>query len=161
MIKYIEGDILELNKDIIICQQVNCRRRMGSGLAKQIREKYPEVYQAYLNYCPENKNLAINVLGTILVTKCHDDKIVANLFGQLNYGYNKDIVYTDYKALSESIYQAINLAYNLQKPIAFPYNIGCGLANGNWDKVYKIIESIANDVPNVIIFIIKYNKTLK
>ena len=26
-----------------------------------------------------------------------------------------------------------------------PYKLGCGLAGGNWTKVYKIIEILAED----------------
>jgi hypothetical protein len=29
--------------------------------------------------------------------------------------------------------------------IALPYNLGCGLASGDWNIVYKIIEEVFND----------------
>ncbi len=29
--------------------------------------------------------------------------------------------------------------------IAMPYRIGCGIANGDWNIVYKIIEQVFND----------------
>ena len=48
MIKIIEGNILNAEEDII-CHQVNCRGKMGSGLAKQIRDKYPDVYKEYVD----------------------------------------------------------------------------------------------------------------
>lgn len=41
-IEIIEGNILDYKEDIIV-QQVNCRGVMGSGLAKQIMNKYPSV----------------------------------------------------------------------------------------------------------------------
>jgi len=46
MIKEIKGDLLTVNADINV-QQVNCKGKMGSGLAKQIRSKYPFVYEEY------------------------------------------------------------------------------------------------------------------
>lgn len=47
-IKIISGDILTnlpTNKEVYICQQVNCRGVMGAGLALKIRRKWPVVYQ--------------------------------------------------------------------------------------------------------------------
>lgn len=29
--------------------------------------------------------------------------------------------------------------------MAIPYGIGCGIANGDWNKVYKIIEEVFSD----------------
>lgn len=51
-IKIISGDILTnlpTNKEVYICQQVNCRGVMGAGLALKIRRKWPVVYQQYVN----------------------------------------------------------------------------------------------------------------
>lgn len=48
MIKHIKGDIFQSGADVIL-HQVNCQGVMGSGVAKQVREKYPapelQVYQ--------------------------------------------------------------------------------------------------------------------
>lgn len=49
-VKVIDGDLLTTNANYI-CHQVNCQGRMGSGVARQIREKYPTVYQWYKVRC--------------------------------------------------------------------------------------------------------------
>lgn len=36
-------------------------------------------------------------------------------------------------------------AENNSLSIAIPYGIGCGIANGDWNEVYKIIEKIFED----------------
>lgn len=41
-----EGNVFDSDADII-CHQVNCQGVMGSGVAKEVRERYPEVYYAY------------------------------------------------------------------------------------------------------------------
>ena len=46
MLKYIKGDITEIESGII-CQQTNCQGVMGSGLAKAIRDKWPKVFDEY------------------------------------------------------------------------------------------------------------------
>ena len=42
MIKHIKCDIFESGADLIL-HQVNCQGAMNSGVAKQVREKYPNV----------------------------------------------------------------------------------------------------------------------
>ena len=54
MVVYKECDIFDSGADII-CHQVNCQGVMGSGLAKQIRERYPIVYEEYKKWCDESK----------------------------------------------------------------------------------------------------------
>jgi O-acetyl-ADP-ribose deacetylase (regulator of RNase III) len=46
MIHYVKGNLLDSNCDYI-CHQVNCQGVMGSGIARQIRERYPVVYLYY------------------------------------------------------------------------------------------------------------------
>ena len=53
-IKFIDGNIfsrLSASKPTYICQQVNCRGVMGAGLAKQIRDKWPVVFDEYKKIC--------------------------------------------------------------------------------------------------------------
>ena len=56
MVRYIYGDIIEKQKELeidIICHQVNCQGKMGSGVAKRIRNAYPIVYTNYMKKCEE------------------------------------------------------------------------------------------------------------
>lgn len=71
-------------------------------------------------------------------------KAVANVFGQLNYGRTAGKVYTDYVALTKAFDQ-LRTAFH-DKSLAFPYNFGCGLANGSWSVVYKMICTYFNDM---------------
>ena len=50
MIHYVKGNLLDSNCDYI-CHQVNCQGVMGSGIARQIRERWPEVYKDYYDHC--------------------------------------------------------------------------------------------------------------
>ena len=47
MIRVVKGNLLDA-REIVIAHQVNCQKKMNSGVAKAIREKYPEVYEKYL-----------------------------------------------------------------------------------------------------------------
>ena len=79
-----------------------------------------------------------------------------NIFGQDFYGRDKQ--YTDYNALFKGFvdsitdYRDINkFNCDVQIPIAIPYNIGCGLAGGDWNIVEKILKEI--EVKYNVIFI--------
>jgi len=151
MIKIIEGNILNAKEDII-CHQVNCRGKMGSGLAKQIRDKYPNVYEEYIsliNWAKKEYKRGYSkkesLLGSIQFVNCSDGKVIANLFGQEGYGRDKQ--YTDYNALRkslESLYETVTCDYNTLhcKSIAIPYNLGCSLAGGDWNIVYEMIKQV-------------------
>ena len=45
-IREVIGDLLEGDSKIIV-HQVNCMGEMNSGVAKAIRNKYPEVFEQY------------------------------------------------------------------------------------------------------------------
>lgn len=139
MIKHIKGNILNSDADVII-HQVNCRGVMGSGIAKQIRDKYPMVYSSYKNICKDYKPEVL--LGHAQYVVVNDDKTICNVFGQLNYGY-KDKVYTNYKALEKAFKYIAK--HSKDKTIAIPYNIGCCRGGGDWSIVYKLIQEIFKD----------------
>lgn len=60
MIKIREGNLFDSNADII-AHQVNCQGIMGSGVARQIKKKYPEVFNMYEDMCMSNASK--NLLG--------------------------------------------------------------------------------------------------
>ena len=138
MIKEVKGNILEATEDVI-CHQVNCMGIMGGGLALKIKNKYPEVYKEYKDFCKKSRQ----VLGNVCPVICHDGKIIANLFGQYDYGRDKQ--YTNYEALEESLQNLFFLIKPFKSTIAIPYKLGCGLAGGNWNIVYGIIEKVFED----------------
>jgi O-acetyl-ADP-ribose deacetylase (regulator of RNase III) len=138
MINIVEGNILDANEDII-AHQVNCQKVMGSGLAKQIRNKYPQVFTEY-KWVLDNFG---SQLGHCQLVSCNDSKTIANLFSQDRYGTDRR--YTDYDYLKQSLQQLLRMANENEFSIAIPYNLGCGLAGGNWDIVYKIIEDVFQD----------------
>lgn len=143
MIHYVECNVLVVDADYIV-HQVNCRGVMGAGLALTLRNINPRMYEMYKKYCQEFD--ARDLLGKAFIC----DNIIS-IFGQLNYGRDKSVVYTNYKAL-ERAFKAVNERLPDDKTIAFPYGFGCGLANGNWDTVQQLI---AECFPNRTVYICK------
>lgn len=116
----------------VIVHGCNCFCTMGSGVARQIREKFPEAYQA-------DKNTArgdYGKLGAITSARIEaNDLTVVNAYTQFRYGAEK--MHVDYKAVREC-FKKIAKQFKGKK-IAFPA-IGCGLAGGDWNIVSKIID---------------------
>lgn len=142
--KIVDGNIFNCTEDIIV-HQTNCQGVMGHGIALQVRQKYPEVFELYRRYCV--KNSSENILGTSLICKTNDNKYIANLFGQLYYGEG---LQTDYARFEKALLEVRSFAIENNLSIALPYKIGCGLANGNWEIVSNIIFKVLNDVPYTI-----------
>ena len=122
-VQIIDGDLFQTHAKYI-CHQVNCQARMGSGVAKQVRAKYPEVYNAYVGFCNEERN----AFGQTQFVQANDGKVVVNMFAQSNYGYDGKL-YTDYTAF-QSCLKRIKLTVPAGETIAMPFKIGCGLGGG-------------------------------
>lgn len=148
-----QGNILNRSYYDFVCHQVNCIGKMGAGLAKQIADIYPEVKDGYIAHSSIHK--PDELLGTCFLSETFEGlndwrgpKYIANLYGQLNIGTDKQ--QTNYRALQMAIqdfYKQLSKikpptnGYDIPYPynIAFPKNMGCGLAGGDWSTVEKII----------------------
>lgn len=153
MVHHIKGNLLDSNCDYI-CHQVNCRGRMRSGIAKQIRERFPNVYEEYIwRY---NRALEINLnpdkfLGsTDIIRIPNDHRHIVNMYSQRSYGYDRKC-YTSYKAF-EFILRQLKENVPAECTIGFPKNIGCGLGGGNWKVISGLIETILGDSHEVYIY---------
>ena len=146
MIKHIKCDIFESGADAIL-HQVNCQGVMGSGIAKQVKEKYPWVYAHYKRFCKNFRNKE-DLLGFKQGIYINEKQEIINIYSQLNYGYDGKC-YTDYDALEKAL-KSVNDFYK-GKTIAIPYLMGCARGGGDWNIVYKMIEEIFDENINILI----------
>lgn len=137
-IKIIDGDLFSTNAKYI-CHQVNCKGKMGSGVAKQIRAKYPQAYIAYKQKCDEEGKDPFWTFGHSQFVQC-DERVIVNMFAQSGYGYDGKL-YTDYIAFQSCLNEIRNTVPD-GETIAMPYKIGCGLGGGSWDTILSYIEQI-------------------
>lgn len=150
MIKHIKCDIFESGADVI-CHQVNCQGVMGSGVAKQVREKFPDVYEEYKTTCNECE--PYQLLGSSQFVKVNNIFYIANLFAQEEYGYDGKC-YTNYDSLKNCLYAVRD--YTTHSVIAIPYLMGCHRGGGDWNIVYKMIEEVFGD-SDCEVLICEYN----
>ena len=139
-IKIIEGDLLSSDANII-AHQCNNRGKMFSGVAKQIREKYPTVYDVYYSAFKKGE-LNLGLAQFVIIDK---DKYICNLIGQDGYGYDGK-QYTKYDAFKDGLYGIRDfMLRNGYKKVAFPYNIGCCRGGGKWEVIYDMIKDVFSD----------------
>lgn len=152
-INYVKGDLLDSDCDYI-CHQVNCQGVMGSGIAKQIRARWPWVFSSYHEYCNRRKHNNESPLGEIWGVKLiHDNRNpqwVVNMFAQDDFGYSGRR-FTSYNAFAKCL-DAMRDRLPRDKTIGFPKNIGCGLGGGDWNVISTMIESILGGDFDVYIY---------
>ena len=142
MITFEEGNIFEGMCDVI-CHQVNCRGVMGSGIAKEVRWRFPEVYKKFR----ETYSNKMNVLGEVdIISVAEGHRFIVNMYAQDNY-LPRGIRHTDYWAFEECVRKMKDFFYERRKEISigFPYNIGCGLGGGDWSVIKRILEKYFNN----------------
>lgn len=138
---YNYGNFLDAKVDVF-AHQTNCKGVMGSGVAKQIRDKYPEVYPKYQEACQKE-----HMLGKCQLVQTYKGPMVANLFGQDSYGSDGK-QYTDYIALRSALNSLADQMLECQlSTVAFPHNMGCCRGGGDWDKVAGIINEAFRGKP--------------
>jgi O-acetyl-ADP-ribose deacetylase (regulator of RNase III) len=157
MIHYVKGNLLNSDCDYI-CHQVNCQGVMNSGIARQIRERWPEVYEKYLQeyeFWTKQLGRAKSPLGNIDIARINNsNQAVINMYTQNTYGYDGRR-YTSYDAFADAL-EKIKFYILDDAKIGFPKNIGCGLGGGNWKVISALIEEILGNDYEVYIY--EYNE---
>ena len=162
MITEVKADILDLinksseNKALnVFVQSCNCHNNLGKGLAKAISTAYPEVAKA------DNATKAGDKakLGTYTYAHVKENVVVANAYGQYNYGWLNPLDsngrQTDYDALRKSL-TAIRDDFTGRSthPVIFyiPKFIGQSLAKGDPEIIQPMVKEIFKDHELVLFY---------
>lgn len=151
--KIIHGDLLQLaqtGKFDVIVHGCNCFGAMGAGIAKQIKDQFPEAYEVdKQTYKGDRTKLGTYSSATVDVvlprsdddddddkqTKPHSVTIV-NAYTQ--HHWSGSGVLADYDAI-HNVFVQIKADFS-GKRIGYP-KIGAGLAGGDWDRISSIINA--------------------
>lgn len=160
MVSFHTGNIIDSGADII-CHQVNCQGAMNSGVAKAIRQKWPEVYIEY-HQCAKDIDIGFgdmqlsweHMFGHIQVVYLGEEsghsKGVINMFAQEGYGYDGRR-YTSYDAFWSCLGE-IKKYITPGKTLAFPARIGCVRGGANWNVILTMISEVLGEDYNVEIW---------
>ena len=143
MLKHAKGNLIDMAEqglfDVIV-HGCNCQNTMGSGIAKEMRERYPAVYDAD-TLATEQWRQPLAKLGnfsTYATTGKTSPFIVVNAYTQVHY-LPRDVDHFEY----ESFYLILK-KLEVLGPVnfGFPY-IGMGLAGGDSKRIIAMLENFA------------------
>jgi O-acetyl-ADP-ribose deacetylase (regulator of RNase III) len=163
---YVDGDIFLLPDIHIVGHQANCQNTMGSGIAKTVREWYPEAYQADSNAAKMGHNKLGHLSYCNITSKPvpNDLMMIFNLYGQNLFGRearqtNYDALYTALEKMHRYIYEYFNKdsyrhsTTGRYPTVGFPWKMGCDRAGGDWNIVSRLIEVAFDTYPGDVIIV--------
>jgi O-acetyl-ADP-ribose deacetylase (regulator of RNase III) len=149
MIEIIKGDLLEAPQKYI-AHQCNAVSNQAGGLAHYMFKKFPysDIYSA--RSYPYKVNPGNSPGNIFVMGNGKDKRFVINMIAQYYPGSPKvhnSII--DGFRMREGYFRRcllnIEVIPNLES-IAFPYQIGCGLAGGSWDNYLEILKDFETRV---------------
>lgn len=155
MVIEVAGDIFTGGAGVLI-HQANCYHSMASGIAREIRERFPEAYAADLR----TPKASLEKLGTYSAAEVdrlpeagnggaadgdstRRFRYVVNLYSQ--YGFADGNRKTSYDAMYEGLLKVRDDPRFAGLEFAVPFKIGCGLGGGNWKVVSAVLEAVFGD----------------
>jgi O-acetyl-ADP-ribose deacetylase (regulator of RNase III) len=166
MITEVPGNILDCPNGVnVIVHQANINRRMGSGVALALINKWPIVAETDKSH---NKSQKFNTLGDISACQVESDPqtFVFNLYGQSLFEDSLAGCRTDYNAVVSGFNKVSKVLehwkknFNFVPVVGVPKYMGSDLAGGNWEIYSKIIEETFRDT-NIDVIIVDFGKTIK
>ena len=135
--KIIEGDLIELALEgefDLIVHGCNCFCAMGAGIAKSIKNFFPEAYEADINTVAGAREKLGSITSAVAFRNNHQITIVN---GYTQYSPSGAGVLVDYEAIN-SVFREIKNKYSGYR-IGYPL-IGAGLARGDWQIISGLIS---------------------
>lgn len=137
---YKEGNLLDaLSPTNAIAHGCNCQGVWGSGVAKQMKERYPEAFTGYKKWC----DFALNpreIMGRVYKYDTGSG-VLLNMFTQENYGREPEIRYMSYDAIDVCFSLANDYCKENGVTLNIPDLIGAGLGGGNRKVIEAIIQA--------------------
>lgn len=139
---YKKGDLFSVTSGVI-AHGCNCHGVMGSGVAKQVKNLYPEAFKEYHELC--SRYAPAKLLGRAQLVKVTDDLYIANLFTQQDFGSFGNTRYVDYNAIDTAFSTLRGLMFDEELAMGKDLElhipkIGAGLGGGDWDIISRKID---------------------
>ena len=160
--KEVTGNLFELFKESkvsAIAHGCNCQNTMGSGIALQMKELYPEAWEVDQRTVKGDVN-KLGEFSEVWVERGGDvalaDGLIFNLYTQFRYG--TDERHAEYSAIKSALFNACDyMAWNGYFSLAIP-KIGCGLGGADEELVKEIVRGVEKESGDVEITWVTYQK---
>lgn len=129
VVEVVKGNAIDYaldNPNAAFFHVVNCQGVMGSGVAKEVKDRVPDAYSVYKDSFME--------LGTVSIWSNF-----FNLAAQFNYGgFQRNL---NYGALADCLKYISTLAWTRKyDTIVVPYKMGADRSGGDWKIVVEMLE---------------------
>lgn len=144
MIKHIRGNLIDnAGRAEAIAHGVNCKGFMGAGVAKAVRQRWPDMYAVYRAACEKEQDPLS--LGQVLFWGAPSGLIIANIATQVGIGRG---VQADLGAIEQGLIKTAKwLSVAGLTSLAIPH-IGSGLGGLSWEKnVWPVVECLFEKAP--------------
>lgn len=131
MIKYVHGNLLESDANVLV-NTVNCRGIMGAGIAKQFKQKFPEMFQEYKLACRRDKLQCGGDIWSYTFIEMFELKTILCIATKENWMFPSKIEWVE-RGLQNFVKWADRCAI---KTAAFP-KLGCNNGKLNWENEVK------------------------
>jgi O-acetyl-ADP-ribose deacetylase (regulator of RNase III) len=152
--KLVQGDMVQMaatGEYDVVLQGCNCMCQMGKGVALYLKNKWKEVYEADLQTVKgDASKLGSYTSATVDV----NGKPVTIVNGYTQYDYSNKEVMVNYYAIM-SVLTKVKNEYSGKKILMS--KIGCGLAQGDWNVVAKMVNDV---LANEDVTVAEYNKPM-
>lgn len=122
--------------DVIIAHGCNAKGKMGSGVALDLRGKWPIIYDSYVAHLTTHPH----PLGSVNLVPVDHGTFVANCITQLTYG--RTGVHADPIAIGRCLALVVQVAKQCDLSVHIPI-IGCGRGGLDWARD---VEPIISDI---------------
>jgi len=128
----------------VVAHGVNIHGVMGAGIAKEVRQRHPDVYEIYKDHCRRG-NLKTGMLLPVFSEADESPRWIFNISSQDAPGRHASYVW-----LEEGVRKSYEfLERQGLRGIAFP-RIGAGIGGLEWERVEQIIVRYANEHPEIL-----------
>lgn len=151
--KVVKGDLIQLIKkghfDVVV-HGCNCFHTMGAGVAEQLREAFPWIYDIDRKTAYGD----VNKLGTysktrVLIPTEPGSVTILNGYTQFRIGRDKSgTPPLNYEAV-DALFGRVAVDFRGLR-IGYP-RIGAGLGGGNWQRIAEIIDDRLRDEDHTLV----------
>ena len=149
MITYRQGNLLESGLDAI-AHGCNCEGIMNAGIARDLKNKFPQMYREYNSLCSAH----LAKPGEYHIYSSQNSPHIINLFTQktIEEGAKIEYIEDSLALLASKLPELKNKDVDI-KSLGMP-RLGCGLGRLNWSQVRPVIE---RNLGNLDIEVIVYS----
>lgn len=168
IVEYVKGNAISLfleGKYHVFAHGCNIFNRMGSGIAKEVRERLPELWHLDQNTVEGDRTKLGKISGTSIAQK-NSFGTGINMYTQATFWDPTDMLSYDavkaaFSSLNDQVLSAQHSLGKMQKLIDDSISperytmcipmIGAGLARGDWSKISAIINEVTPDVDITVV----------